>query len=72
MRDALRDMPNTWVLADEQETFLVTLQLKGQQEIDRCVDALRSRQVSIVSLKHHRLSLEEPFLEVLGIETNQI
>lgn len=50
------------------ETFEIALQLTDQLEIDRCVDALRSRQVSIIALKHYRMSLEEAFLEVLGTE----
>ena len=53
------------------DTFGLALEVGDQQEVDRCVDALRSRQISIVSLKLHRMSLEEAFLEVLGIETDQ-
>ncbi len=53
------------------ESVTLLLHLDEQTAVDRCVDALRARQVSIITLQHQRMSLEEVFLEVLGIETDE-
>ena len=48
MRGALRDVAELPDAAIGPETYALTLQLADQQAVDRCVDALRSRQVSII------------------------
>ncbi len=70
IRSALRSGVKFQTRAVGAETYELTLELIDQQEVDQCIDALRSRQVSIMSLKHQRMSLEEAFLEVLGIEAD--
>ncbi len=70
VRGALNEVGKCQLQTVGPEAFELTLQLKDQPEVDRCVDALRAGGVSIISLKHYRMSLEEAFLEVLGIETN--
>lgn len=48
----------------------VHLRLRDQGDVDRCVDALRLQQISIVSLGRRKVSLEDAFLEVLGLNTD--
>jgi ABC-2 type transport system ATP-binding protein len=62
---------NCQVQPASADTFNLSLEVQDQQELDHCIDALRADQISIVSLQHYRMSLEEAFLEVLGIETDQ-
>jgi ABC-2 type transport system ATP-binding protein len=68
---ALDGIAKREILAVGSDGYKLRLELAEQQDVDRCIDALRSRQVSIISLAHHRMSLEEAFLEVLGITTDQ-
>lgn len=60
----LREMPSG-VLA-------LSMRLAEQSQVDQCVDALRRAQISVVSLTRQRMSLEEAFLEVLGIEVQPL
>ena len=46
-------------------TFGATVKVTNQQEIDRCVDALRANHVSIASLSRDRQTLEQAFLEII-------
>jgi ABC-2 type transport system ATP-binding protein len=70
VEEALRGVVYQWTDVGPESVTLL-LHLEEQPEVDRCVDALRARSVSIVSLQHQRMSLEEVFLEVLGIETQE-
>ncbi len=51
--------------------FELELRLRDQSEVDQCVDALRSRKLSIIGMERHRISLEEAFLEVLGLNKDK-
>ncbi len=41
------------------------IRLTDQQEVDRCVDQLRQREISIVSLSPRKLTLEDAFMEIV-------
>ncbi len=71
VRGALEGIAESHLHGIGPDAFELTLQLQSQQDVDRCVDALRAHQVSIISMKHHRISLEEAFLEVLEAETDK-
>ncbi len=53
------------------EAYELTLRLTDQAGVDACVDSLRSHGLSIVGLERHRISLEEVFLELLGLKTDK-
>jgi ABC-2 type transport system ATP-binding protein len=59
-----RSISQSQRLAADQ--FRVALRLPGQREVDACVDDLRRRQVSIVSMSRRRITLEDAFLEILA------
>jgi ABC-2 type transport system ATP-binding protein len=48
------------------EHFALRCRLADQQDVDRFVDELRKRNVSIISLIRRRVSLEEAFLTILA------
>lgn len=48
------------------DQFQVTVRLPDQLAVDRCVDALRQHDVSIVSLTRRRDTLEQAFLDIVA------
>jgi ABC-2 type transport system ATP-binding protein len=46
--------------------FRAALRLPNQDAVDACIDRLRARGVSVISLARSRVSLEDAFLEMLG------
>jgi len=69
--DALADWPAARVRSVDAEKHVVQLCLRDQAEIDRCVDELRTRMLSIASLVRRRITLEEAFLEVLALNADR-
>lgn len=69
--DALSGFNASSIKSSGSDLHALQVQLADQEGVDQLVDGLRSRRVSIVSLQHHRISLEEAFLEVLGIKTDE-
>ncbi len=60
--------PRVWSRDGQQH--LIHLYVRDQAEIDQCVDALRRQMLSIASLGRRRISLEEAFLRVLGLNAD--
>ena len=48
------------------ESWRLTLRLSDQTAIDQCVDALRSRGLSVTHLAKKRMTLEDAFLSLIG------
>ena len=71
VRAAMSTGPEHQTRMTASDVIELTLQPRDQGEVDRCVDALRSRQVSILSLERHRMNLEEAFLEVLRLSSDR-
>ncbi len=59
------DLINQWNQKDAN-CCTVLLDLPEQQDVDRCVDKLRSNGISIVRLARLRASLEDAFLSILS------
>jgi ABC-2 type transport system ATP-binding protein len=58
------DADRKWTaLADRR--IETTVALAGQPQIDACIDALRDRRISILSMQRRRATLEEAFLEIV-------
>jgi ABC-2 type transport system ATP-binding protein len=54
-----------YTLAGERGPWTLTIRPSDQREVDRCIDRLRAKEVSIIAMHRRRLSLEEVFLEVV-------
>ncbi len=65
VRSALRDQEIDFLEVDDDGIAELTLHAFGQSDIDRCVDALRARRLSVVSIDRKRKTLEEAFLDVV-------
>ena len=65
IRTVLRLDPATPLIVPAPNQVQVSLAMDDQAAIDRAVDALRSRGVSIVALSRARRTLEEAFLETV-------
>ncbi len=49
----------------QESQFRVTVEITSQAEVDRLIDALRAKQISVVSLSRSKRSLEEAFLDFI-------
>jgi ABC-2 type transport system ATP-binding protein len=58
--------PDSEIQASGDRQYLVTVPVGGQSDVDRMVDQLRARQVSIVSIWWRRKTLEDAFLELVA------
>ncbi len=65
MRTAVAEYPAAELRPISEGTFEVLLKTGDQREIDRVVDRLRSRAISVISMSPRRQTLEEAFLEML-------
>jgi ABC-2 type transport system ATP-binding protein len=68
---ALAGLPEARIQSPDPEHHLIQVCLNDQAEIDRYVDALRSQSLSIASMGRRRISLEEAFMEVLGLNLDK-
>ena len=68
---AMAGLPEARIQSSDAEHHLIQVCLHDQAEIDRYVDALRRQSLSIVALGRRRISLEEAFMEVLGLNTDK-
>jgi ABC-2 type transport system ATP-binding protein len=65
VREALNGrMLDVWEPLGDRR-FRAALRLPNQTDVDACIDRLRTKGVSIVSLARRRLSLEDAFLQML-------
>jgi ABC-2 type transport system ATP-binding protein len=71
LRTAIAGLPEARILSSDPEHHQIQVCLHDQTEIDRYVDALRRQSLSIVSLGRRRISLEEAFMEVLGLHADK-
>jgi ABC-2 type transport system ATP-binding protein len=55
-----------WQPASAADRFHVALRIADQTAVDRCVDDLRGRGISIIGLSRRRVSLEDAFIEILA------
>ena len=65
IRGALHDQQIDFLEVDEAGNVELTLHAFEQSDIDRCVDALRARRLSILSIDRKSKTLEEAFLDVV-------
>jgi ABC-2 type transport system ATP-binding protein len=68
---AVAGLPEARIQSPDPEHHLIQVYLNDQAEIDRYVDALRSQSLSIASMGRRRISLEEAFMEVLGLNSDK-
>jgi hypothetical protein len=68
---ALAGLRDARVESADGQQHLIQWYARDQAEVDRCIDALRKQSLSIVSLGRRRVSLEEAFMEVLGLNTGK-
>jgi len=66
IRQALGDRSVTRREELAADHFRLCIRLADQDAVDRCIDDLRRRQISIVGMARRRISLEEAFLEILA------
>jgi ABC-2 type transport system ATP-binding protein len=71
VRAALSSIPQAHIESQDAEHHQIQACLKEQAEVDRCVDLLRQHAISITSLGRRRISLEEAFMEVLGLNSKE-
>jgi ABC-2 type transport system ATP-binding protein len=71
LRAAVAAFPEARVQSLDAERHAIQICLSDQAEIDRCVDALRQHALSIEALGRRRISLEEAFMEVLGLNAGK-
>jgi len=71
LRAAIARLPEPRIQSSDAEHHQIQVCLHDQAEIDRYVDALRSQSLSIASLGRRRISLEEAFMEVLGLNSDK-
>ncbi|MHB0957833.1 MAG: ABC transporter ATP-binding protein [Pirellulaceae bacterium] len=72
IRAALSDVPQAQIESHDAGHHRVQACLKEQADVDRCVDRLRQHAISITSLGRRRVSLEEAFMEVLGLPASKM
>lgn len=63
---ALGDRPISKGETLGQDHFRCVVRLADQAAADRCIDDLRSKQVSIIGISRRRITLEEAFLDILA------
>jgi ABC-2 type transport system ATP-binding protein len=61
--------PTNWLSAEGGHTF--TVAAADQQAINRCIDALRTARVDILSMTRERTSLEDAFLDIVARQRNE-
>ncbi len=71
LRAALAGLPEARVESADADHHVIRVCLHAQADVDRCVDALRSQSLSIIALGRRRVSLEEAFMEVLGLTAGE-
>lgn len=65
IRDVLREFPKARLKKHRSGRIEVVLTIRGQFELDGCIDALRESNVSIHSLVRRRVTLEDAFIEIV-------
>jgi hypothetical protein len=65
VRSVLAEFPASEFRATSDGIFEVLLKTSDQRVIDRLVDSLRGRSVSVISMSPRRQTLEEAFLDML-------
>ncbi len=65
IRAAFAGLPVRSWSAIAANQFRVVVSVADQSALDGCIDALRQRRVSVVSLSRHRQTLEEAFLGIV-------
>jgi ABC-2 type transport system ATP-binding protein len=71
MHAAMAGLPEARIQSADAEHHLIQVCLHNQGEVDRYVDALRRQSLSIASLGRRRITLEEAFMEVLGLNADK-
>ena len=71
VRAALVDHRDCDLICSGPDMLELNVRLHSQTEVDQCIDSLRAHQVSIIEMERYRISLEEAFLEVLGLNTEK-
>ena len=66
VRAALGSRTDVTLQSPAADRHLVTVPISQQADVDRLVDALRGRNVSIVSMSWRRKTLEDAFLELVA------
>ena len=68
---AMSDGIDYRMTAADAHHHTLQVRLRDQSEVDRCVDALRRQNISIATMERRRISLEEAFLQALGLNTDK-
>lgn len=71
LHTAMAGLREAHVQSPDAEHHQIQVCLHDQADVDRYVDALRGQSLSIASLVRRRISLEEAFMEVLGLNTDK-
>lgn len=66
VRAGLNAHPDAEIQTTDRQQYLATVPVGGQDDVDRLVDQLRTRDVSIVSISWRRKTLEDAFLELVA------